>query len=109
MPKQKKLPERPKPPTMQEIHEDIDMAPNDDVVFAVHDSENCKIYWLCTFTRETFSLGESLSDPNPQTADIKRGIRAENLGLVKPQSHFPRLAPWLVLAPTLKPVSVRVN
>ena len=24
---------------------------------------------------------ESLSDPNPQTADIKSGIRAENLGL----------------------------
>ena len=25
---------------------------------------------------------ENLSDPNPQTADIKSGIRAENLGLV---------------------------
>ena len=26
---------------------------------------------------------ENLSDPNPQTANIKSGIRAENLGLLK--------------------------
>lgn len=40
MHKNKPLPERPKPPSFKEIIEDVDCAPNDDVVFSPYFSSD---------------------------------------------------------------------
>ncbi|XP_063422436.1 UPF0449 protein C19orf25 homolog [Mytilus trossulus] len=40
MHKNKPIPERPKPPSFKEIIEDVDSAPNDDVVFSPYSSSD---------------------------------------------------------------------